>query len=145
MSRKNKHDDSSNNFNLIGKKRFLESEINEKYENEQIKKNSEPNYDTISGLYKNIFGFDWTDSIFKQGQQIIDNITPEAIIFLYNSLYFKQDLYNINLVNKSFLLNSFFDPFDMKYPDPTIIKKSQIIPEKVNFIFKMIELFNFYK
>jgi hypothetical protein len=145
MSRKNKHDDSSNNFNLIGKKRFLESEINEKYENEQIKKNSEPNYDSISGLYKNIFGFDWTDSIFKQGQQIIDNITPEAIIFLYNSLYFKQDLYNINLVNKSFLLNSFFDPFDMKYPDPTIIKKSQIIPEKVNFIFKMIELFNFYK
>jgi hypothetical protein len=145
MSRKNKHDDSSNNFNLIGKKRFLESEINEKYENEQIKKNSEPNYDTISGLYKNIFGFDWTDSIFKQGQQIIDNITPEAIIFLYNSLYFKQDLYNINIVNKSFLLNSFFDPFDMKYPDPTIIKKSQIIPEKVNFIFKMIELFNFYK
>ena len=145
MSRKNKHDDSSNNINLIGKKRFLESEINEKYENEQIKKNSEPNYDSISGLYKNIFGFDWTDSIFKQGQQIIDNITPEAIIFLYNSLYFKQDLYNLNLVNKSFLLNSFFDPFDMKYPDATIIKKSQIIPEKVNFIFKMIELFNFYK
>ena len=144
MNRKNKHD-SSHNINLIGKKRSLESDTNEKCENGLIKKNCELNYDSISGLYKNIFGFDWTDSIFKQGQQIIDNITPDAIIFLYNALYFKQDLYNINLVNKSFILNSFFDPFDMKYPDATLIKKSQIIPEKVNFIFKMIELFNYYK
>ena len=145
MNGKNKLDDSSNNFNLLGKKRFLEAEANEKTESGQIKKNSEQNYDSISGLYKNIFGFDWADPIFKQGQQITDNITPEAIIFLYNSLYFKQDLYDINLVNKSFLLNSFFDPFELKYPDATIIKKSQIISEKVNFIFKMIELFNYYK
>ena len=144
MNRKNKHD-SSNNINLIGKKRALESETNEKSENGLIKKNSEPNYDSISDLYKNIFGVDWTDSIFNQGKPILDNITPEAIIFLYNVLYFKQDLYNINLVNKSLLLNSFFDPFDLKYPDATLIKRSQIISEKVNFIFKMIELFNFYK
>ena len=144
MNRKNKHD-SSNNFILMGKKRSNESETNEKTENALIKKNSIPSYESISGLYKNIFGFDWTDSIFKQGQQIIDHITPEAIIFLYNTLYFKKDLYNINLVNKNFLLNCFFDPFDMKYPDVTLIKKSPIIPEKVNFIFKIIELFNYYQ
>ena len=144
MNRKNKHD-SLNNINLIGKKRSFEPETNEKNENGHIKKNCAPDYDSISGLYKNIFGFDWTDSIFKQGQQIIDNLTPEAIIFLYNALYFKQDLYNINLLNKSYLLNSFFEPFDMKYPDATIIKKSQIIPEKVNFIFKVIELFKYYQ
>ena len=144
MNRKNKHD-SSNNINLIGKKRSLESETNEKSENGLIKKNLEPNYDSISGLYKNIFGVDWTDSLFNQGKPILDNLTPESTIFLYNVLYFKQDLYNINLVNKSLFLNSFFDPFDLKYPDATLIKRSQIISEKVNFIFKMIELFNFYK
>jgi hypothetical protein len=144
MNRKNKHD-SSNNINLIGKKRSLESEPNEKSENGLIKKNLEPNYDSISALYKNIFCVDWTDSIFNQGKPILDNLTPDSIIFLYNVLYFKQDLYNINLVNKSLLLNSFFDPFDLKYPDVTLIKRSQIIPEKVNFIFKMIELFYFYK
>ena len=112
MNRKNKHD-SSNNFILIGKKRSNESETIEKIENTIIKKNSTSTYDSISGLYKNFFGFDWTDSIFKQGQQVIEHITPDAIIFLYNTLYFKQDLYNINLVNKSFLLNCFFEPFDM--------------------------------
>ena len=144
MNRKNKHD-SSNNINLIGKKRALESEINEKRENGLIHKNSEPNYDFISGLYKNIFSVDWTDPTFNQGKSILENITPEAIIFLYNTLYFKQDLYNINLVNKSLLLNSFFEPFELKYPDVTQIKKSQNISEKVNFIFKMIELFHFYK
>ena len=46
MNRKNKHD-SSNNINLIGKKRSLESETNEKRENGLIKKNLEPNYDSI--------------------------------------------------------------------------------------------------
>ena len=144
MNRKNKHD-SSINMNLIGKKRSIESETNDKSEKVQNKKNLTPNYDSISALYKNIFGFDWDDSIFKEGQQILENISPDAIIFLYNTLYFKQDLYNLNLGNKSFLLNSFFDPFDMKYPDATLIKKSQVIPEKVNFIFKMIELFKYYQ
>ena len=144
MSRKNKHD-FSNNINLIGKKRSLESETNDKSESELIKKNSSPNYESISALYKNIFGLDWSDSIFNQGQQILDKLTPDAIIFLYNTLYFKQDLYNISLFNKAFLLNAFFDPFELKYPDATLIKKSSIINEKVNFIFKMIELFNYYK
>jgi len=144
MSRKNKHD-FSNNINLIGKKRSLESETNDKSESDLIKKNSSPNYESISALYKNIFGLDWSDSIFNQGQQILDKLTPDAIIFLYNTLYFKQDLYNISLFNKAFLLNAFFDPFELKYPDATLIKKSSIINEKVNFIFKMIELFNYYK
>ena len=144
MNRKNKHD-TSNNSILIGKKRSNESETIEKIENSIIKKNSIPTYDSISGLYKNFFGLDWTDSIFKQGQQVIEHITPDAIIFLYNTLYFKQDLYNINLVNKSFLLNCFFEPFDMKYPDATLIKKNSFIPEKVTFIFKMIELFYYYQ
>ena len=144
MSRKNKHD-FSNNINLIGKKRSLESETNDKSESDLIKKNSSNNYESISALYKNIFGLDWSDSIFNQGQQILDKLTPDAIIFLYNTLYFKQDLYNISLFNKAFLLNAFFDPFELKYPDATLIKKSSIINEKVNFIFKMIELFNYYK
>ena len=87
MSRKNKHD-SSNLINLIGKKRSLDTETNEKCDNDLIKKNSSANYDFISGLYKNIFGIDWSDSIFSQGQQIIDKLTPDAIIFLYNTLYF---------------------------------------------------------
>ena len=144
MSRKNKHD-FSNNINLIGKKRSLESETIDKSESDLIKKNSSPNYESISALYKNIFGLDWSDSIFNQGQQILDKLTPDAIIFLYNTLYFKQDLYNISLFNKAFILNAFFDPFELKYPDATLIKKSSIINEKVNFIFKMIELFNYYK
>jgi hypothetical protein len=144
MSRKNKHD-FSNNINLIGKKRSLESETNDKSESDLIKKNSSTNYESISALYKNIFGLDWSDSIFNQGQQILDKLTPDAIIFLYNTLYFKQDLYNISLFNKAFILNAFFDPFELKYPDATLIKKSSIINEKVNFIFKMIELFNYYK
>ena len=144
MSRKNKHD-FSNNINLIGKKRSLESETNDKSESDLIKKNSSPNYESISALYKNIFGLDWSDSIVNQGQQILDKLTPDAIIFLYNTLYFKQDLYNISLFNKAFILNAFFDPFELKYPDATLIKKSSIINEKVNFIFKMIELFNYYK
>ena len=144
MSRKNKHD-FSNNINLIGKKRSLESETNDKSESDLIKKNSSPNYESISALYKNIFGLDWSDSIFNQGQQILDKLTPDAIIFPYNTLYFKQDLYNISLFNKAFILNAFFDPFELKYPDATLIKKSSIINEKVNFIFKMIELFNYYK
>lgn len=144
MNRKNKYD-SSDDFIFMGKKRGLASEASEKRENGIIKKNSSANYDSVSGLYKNIFGFDWSDTIFKQGQNIIENISPEAIIFLYNTLYFRQDLYNINLINKSFLLNCFFEPFDIKYPDATSIKKSSFIPEKVDFIFRMIELFKYYE
>ena len=49
MSRKNKHD-FSNNINLIGKKRSLESETNDKSESDLIKKNSSPNYESISAL-----------------------------------------------------------------------------------------------
>ena len=82
MNRKNKYD-SSDDFIFMGKKRGLASEASEKRENGIIKKNSSANYDSVSGLYKNIFGFDWSDTIFKQGQNIIENISPEAIIFLY--------------------------------------------------------------
>ena len=138
MNNKNKFD-SVCNISFLGKKR------NNKYENGLILKNSENNYESISNVYKNIFGFDWTDSLFKEGQKILENISPDAIIFLYNTLYFKQDLLYINLVNKSFLLNSFFEPFDLKTPDAICIKKSCVIPEKVNFIFKMMELFNYFK
>ena len=101
MNNKNKFD-SVSDISFLGKKR------NNKYENGLILKNSENNYESISNVYKNIFGFDWTDSLFKEGQKILENISPDAIIFLYNTLYFKQDLLYINLVNKSFLLNSFF-------------------------------------
>ena len=59
MNRKNKHD-SSNNFILMGKKRSNESETNEKTENALIKKNSIPSYESISGLYKNIFGISYS-------------------------------------------------------------------------------------
>ena len=138
MNNKNKFD-SVSDISFLGKKR------NNKYENGLILKNSENNYESISNVYKNIFGFDWTDSLFKEGQKILENISPDAIIFLYNTLYFKQDLLYINLVNKSFLLNSFFEPFDLKTPDAICIKKSCVIPEKVNFIFRMMELFNYFK
>ena len=147
MSNRNKLD-SASELSFLGKKRNGEKESKKKYENGLsilTMKNQENNYDSISNLYKNIFGFDWTDSLFKEGQKILENITPDAVIFLYNTLYFKQDLFYLNLVNKSFLLNSFFEPFDLKSPDAICIKKSSTIPEKVNFIFKMIELFSYFK
>ena len=139
MYNKNKLD-SESDFSFLGKKRNNEIE----YKKNNNNKNSENNYEYISNIYKNIFGFDWTDSLFKEGQKILENITPDAVIFLYNTLYFKQDLFYLNLMNKSYFLNSFFDPFDYKSPDAICIKKSAIIPEKVNFIFKMIELFNYF-
>ena len=147
MSNRNKLD-SASELSFLGKKRNGEKESKKKYENGLsilTMKNQENNYDSISNLYKNIFGFDWTDSLFKEGQKILENITPDAVIFLYNTLYFKQDLFYLNLVNKSFLLNSFFEPFDLKSPDAICIKKSSTIPDKVNFIFKMIELFSYFK
>ena len=146
MSNRNKLD-SESELTFLGKKRNGEKS-KKKYENGLsiiTMKNTENNYDSISNLYKNIFGFDWTDSLFKEGQKILENLTPDAVIFLYNTLYFKQDLFYLNLVNKSYLLNSFFEPFDLKSPDAICIKKSSMIPEKVNFIFKMIELFNYFK
>ena len=139
MYNKNKLD-SESDFSFLGKKRNNEIE----YKKNNNNKNSENNYEYISNIYKNIFGFDWTDSLFKEGEKILENITPDAVIFLYNTLYFKQDLFYLNLMNKSYVLNSFFDPFDYKSPDAICIKKSAIIPEKVNFIFKMIELFNYF-
>ena len=139
MYNKNKLD-SESDFSFLGKKRNNEIE----YKKNNNNKNSENNYEYISNIYKNIFGFDWTDSLFKEGQKILENIIPDAVIFLYNTLYFKQDLSYLNLMNKSYFLNSFFDPFDYKSPDAICIKKSAIIPEKVNFIFKMIELFNYF-
>ena len=139
MYNKNKLD-SESDFSFLGKKRNNEIE----YKKNNNNKNSENNYEYISNIYKNIFGFDWTDSLFKEGEKILENITPDAVIFLYNTLYFKQDLFYLNLMNKSYFLNSFFDPFDYKSPDAICIKKSAIIPEKVNFIFKMIELFNYF-
>ena len=144
MNNKNKID-SESDISFLRKKRNNEKESKNKYQNGIINKNPENNYDSISNVYKNIFGFDWTDSLFKEGQKILENITPDAVIFLYNTLYFKQDLLYINLLNKSFLLNSFFEPFDLKSPDAICIKKGAIITEKVNFIFKMIELFNYFK
>ena len=116
-------------FSLLGKKRNLETK------NGLSIKNQENNYESISNIYKNIFGFDWTDNMFKEGQKILENISPDAVIFLYNTLYFKNDLYYLNLLNKSFLLNSFFEPFDLKSPDAIFIKRSPFIQEKVNFIF----------
>jgi hypothetical protein len=139
MYNKNKLD-SESDFSFLGKKRNNEIE----YKKNNNNKNSENNYEYISNIYKNIFGFDWTDSLFKEGEKILENITPDAVIILYNTLYFKQDLFYLNLMNKSYFLNSFFDPFDYKSPDAICIKKSAIIPEKVNFIFKMIELFNYF-
>ena len=139
MYNKNKLD-SESDFSFLGKKRNNELE----YKKNNNNKNSENNYEYFSNIYKNIFGFDWTDSLFKEGEKILENITPDAVIFLYNTLYFKQDLFYLNLMNKSYFLNSFFDPFDYKSPDAICIKKSAIIPEKVNFIFKMIELFNYF-
>ena len=144
MQRKNKND-SSDEFTLIGKKRSLESSADGKNENLSEKKNSQYNYESIISLYKNMFGFNWEDMLFKQGQKILENLNPEAIIFLYNTIYFKQDLYNINLLNKSNLLNSFFEPFDFKYPDASLVKKSPVISDKINFVFQMIEIFDYYK
>ena len=137
--------DLKSEISFLGKKRNNEKEPKKKQENGIILKNNENNYESISNIYKNIFWIDWTDSLFKEGQKILENITPDAIIFLYNTLYFKQDLFYLNLVNKSFLLNSFFEPFDLKYPDAICIKKSAMITEKVNFIFKMMELFYYFK
>ena len=144
MNNKNKFDSKSDIY-YLGKKRNNGKESKKKCENGLIQKSLENNYESISNIYKNIFGFDWTDPLFKEGQKILENITPDAVIFLYNTLYFKQDLFYLNLVNKSYLLNSFFEPFELKSPDIICIKKSTYIPEKVNFIFKMIELFNYYK
>ena len=144
MNNKNKFDSESDIY-YLGKKRNNGKESKKKCENGLIQKSLENNYESISNIYKNIFGFDWTDPLFKEGQKILENITPDAVIFLYNTLYFKQDLFYLNLVNKSYLLNSFFEPFELKSPDIICIKKSTYIPEKVNFIFKMIELFNYYK
>ena len=126
-------------FSLLGQKRNSDIKSNLSI------KNSENNYENISNIYKNIFGFDWTDNLFKEGQKILENLTPDAVIFLYNTLYFKHDLYYLSLVNKSFLLNSFFDPFDLKTPDVIGIKRSPLITEKINFIFKMFELFITFK
>ena len=144
MNNKNKSN-FDNNLYFLGKKRNSDKETKKKIENGFPTKSPENNYESISNVYKNIFGFDWTDSLFKEGQKILENITPDAVIFLYNTLYFKQDLFYLNLVNKSYLLNSFFEPFDLKAPDAICIKKSAIIPDKVNFIFKMIEIFNYFK
>ena len=144
MNNKNKIDSVSDIY-FLGKKRNGEKDSKKKNENGLTTKNIENSYESISNVYKNIFGFDWTDSLFKEGQKILENITPDAVIFLYNTLYFKQDLFYLNLVNKSYLLNSFFEPFDLKSPDAICIKKSPIIPEKVNFIFKMMELFHYFK
>ena len=144
MNNKNKIDSVSDIY-FLGKKRNGEKDSKKKNENGLTTKNIENSYESISNVYKNIFGFDWTDSLFKEGQKILENITPDAVIFLYNTLYFKQDLFYLNLVNKSYLLNSFFEPFDLKAPDAICIKKSPIIPEKVNFIFKMMELFHYFK
>lgn len=144
MSRKNKHD-SSLNPNFLNKKRAQESNILEKNENNFVKKNSIMDYDSISGLYRNIFGFDWSDPLFKDGQSVIENLNPEALLFMYNNLYFRQDLQNISLINKSFLLNSFFEPFEIKYPDITSIKRSSVISEKVNFIFEIMEIFDYFQ
>ena len=144
MNNKNKFDSESDIY-YLGKKRNNGKESKKKCENGLIQKSLENNYESISNIYKNIFGVDWTDPLFKEGQKILENITPDAVIFLYNTLYFKQDLFYLNLVNKSYLLNSFFEPFELKSPDIICIKKSTYIPEKVNFIFKMIELFNYYK
>ena len=101
MNRQNKLD-SESDLSFLGKKRNNEKESKKKNENGVNIKNIENNYESISNVYKNIFSFDWTDSLFKEGQKILENITPDAVIFLYNILYFKQDLFYLNLVNKSF-------------------------------------------
>ena len=100
--------DLESEISFLGKKRNSEKESKKKQENGIILKNNENNYESISNIYKNIFWIDWTDSLFKEGQKILENLTPDAVIFLYNTLYFKQDLFYLNLVNKSYLLNSFF-------------------------------------
>ena len=144
MNSKNKHD-SSINSNFLNKKRVQEPDVLGKSENNFLKKNSIMDYESISGLYKNIFGFDWSDPLFKDGQSVIENLNPEALLFMYNNLYFRQDLQNISLINKSFLLNCFFEPFEIKYPDINSIKRSSVISEKVNFIFEIMEIFDYFQ
>ena len=125
MYNKNKVD-SESDFSFLGKKRNNEIE----YKKNNNNKNSENNYEYFSNIYKNIFGFDWTDSLFKEGEKILENITPDAVIFLYNTLYFKQDLFYLNLMNKSYFFKFFFILLIINLLMIFVLKKVQLFLKK---------------
>ena len=80
------------NSTFLGRKRQNTSYFDNSIFRPLISSEPKDEYETLLLKYKNIFGLDWTEKFIRDNQQIMDNISPNALWFLYSSSFFPKDL-----------------------------------------------------
>ena len=95
-------------------------------------------YESLLLLYKNIFGVDWTEKFIRDNQQILDNISPNALWFLYSALYFPDDLRFLSYIDQ----NSLKELFSVltKENENFNVKKSSTLKNKISFCDELFSL-----
>ena len=94
---------------------------------------SEPKneYESVLWLYKNMLGVDWTDKFIKDNQQFLDNISPNALWFLYSSTFFPHDFKELSGIDETSLKELF--SIITRENETLNIKKSSCFKTKLNF------------
>ena len=88
-------------------------------------------YESLLLLYKNIFGVNWTEKFIRDNQQILDNISPNALWFLYSSIFFPNDLKFLSFIDQ----NSLKELFSVvtKENESFNVKKNSQLKNKIIF------------
>ena len=79
------------NPSYLNKKRNMFSYYNTPLFKPLISTEFKTEYENILWLYRNVFGFSWSDRFLKDNQNVLANITPNALWFMYTGMFFPND------------------------------------------------------
>ena len=119
------------NSTFLGRKRQNTSYFDNSIFRPLISSEPKDEYETLLLQYKNIFGLDWTEKFIRDNQQVMDNISPNALWFLYSSSFFPNDLTELAHID----LHSLQEVFAAmtKESECQNVKKCSLLRSKVNF------------
>ena len=103
MDNKITYNTRSNPSCYLNKKRNMFSYYNTTLFKPLISTEFKTEYENILWLYRNVFGFNWSDRFLKDNQNILANITPHALWFMYTGMYFPNDFMMLEHIDGSTL------------------------------------------
>lgn len=116
---------------FLGRKRQNASYFDNSIFRSLITSEPKDEYEILLSQYKNIFGVDWTEKFIRDNQQVMDNLSPNALWFLYSSSFFPNDLRDLANID----LLSLQEVFSMmtKESESQNVKKSSLLKTKLTF------------